>query len=450
MSIIKKALALFKNIHFQSLLGNGVMAVFGMLTVAILYRALPIKDVGIYVFFMAIVGFVDTFKAGFLTIPFLKFYAGTKEKRAKEVEGSAWALGLSITGLFVLGTGIGFLFFSNSDNKSLVFFLRYFGLMSISTLPSFMANLVVQGEKRFDRLLYMRLINQILFTCIIVVLIFLHKGTLDSVILAYIISNLIASTATVFFGWTKVQSIKYATKKGFGELYHFGKYSMATSLSANLFGVTDVFFINIFLGPAALAVYNLGLKLIQVIEIPLLSFAASGMPIMSEQFNTNRNDEMIYTMKKIIGILTVAILFISCFSIIFAEPLIAIVGGSKYIHSEAPNLFRIFLTLAVLYPCDRFFSITLDVIHKPQVNFYKILVMLLINLIADYIGIIVFKSVYSIAIANIFPILSAVIISYFSINKYYKFNFWNIYTVGYKESISLVKQTLSNFNFRRK
>ncbi|MBS1666149.1 MAG: oligosaccharide flippase family protein [Bacteroidetes bacterium] len=449
MSIIKKALSLFKNIHFQSLLGNGVMGVVGMLTVAILYRALSIKEVGIYVFLMAVVGFVDTFKGGFLTNSFLKFYVGTEEKRAREVLGSAWILGFVTTGFLVFLNLIGLFFYSKNENEVLRLFLKYFGLISLSTLPFFMANLVVQGEKRFDRLLYMRLINQVLFITIVVVLIFLHKGSLDSIIIAYIFSNAVASLATLLFGWTKFKAIKYYTRKSFLELFHFGKYSMATSLSSNLFSFTDVFFINLFLAPAALAVYNLGYKLIQVIEIPLLSFAASGLPIMSAHYNNNQNDQMVYTMKKIIGMLTMAVIVIAIFSIIFAEPLIAIVGGNKYIHSEAPNLFRIFIIIAILYPADRFFSITLDVIHKPQVNFYKILVMLLLNLAADYIGVIIFKSTYAIAVANIFPVLAAVIISYISINKYYKFSFWDIYKVGYRESILLIKKTLSNLKFSK-
>ena len=425
------------------------MAVFGMLTIAILYRALSIKEVGIYVFLMTVVSFVDTFKGGFLTISFLKFYAGTEEKRGREVVGSAWVLGLAITGFLVFLNIIGLFFYSKNENEVLRLFLEYFGLISLSTLPSFMANLVVQGEKRFDRLLYMRLINQVLFTTMVVCLIFFHKASLNSIVIVYIIANSIASLSTVLFGWTKIQDIKYYSRKGFLELFHFGKYSMATSLSANLFTVTDVFFINLFLGPAALAVYNLGYKLIQVIEIPLLSFAASGMPIMSAHYNNSQNDQMIYTMKKIIGMLTMAILLIAIFSILFAEPLIAIVGGNKYIHSEAPNLFRIFITIAILYPADRFFSITLDVIHKPQVNFYKILVMLLINLVADYIGVLLFKSPYAIAFANLFPVLAAIIISYISINNYSKFNFWDIYKVGYRESILLVQKTLSNFKISK-
>ena len=82
MQLLKKVSAVRKNIHFQSLLGNGVMAILGMLTIAILYRGLSVKDIGIYIFFLTILNLVDTLRSGFLTTAFIKFYSGTNEDRA--------------------------------------------------------------------------------------------------------------------------------------------------------------------------------------------------------------------------------------------------------------------------------------------------------------------------------------------------------------------------------
>lgn len=444
MSFIKTVLSSFKNIHFQSLLGNGVMAIFGMVTIAILYRALSVNDIGVYVFFMTILGLIDTLRSGFLTNSFIKFYSGTEKSRAEEVAGSAWALALLITGGSILINIPTYLLSSYLTNEGMILFLKYFSVISLATLPAFMANLVVQGDKRFDRLLWLRLINQILFTGTVVILTVMKMSTLTTIIVTYIFSNLVASLAAMFLGWTMVTSVFKSTKSAFMELFHFGKYSVGTSVSSNLFKVTDTFFINFFLGPASLAVYNLGGRLLQIIEIPLLSFAASGMPSLSGYYNKGQKEEMMYVMKKLVGMLSVAIFAIAVLSIIFAEPIILLIGGGKYIHTEAPNLFRIFMSMAILYPADRFFALTLDVIHMPKINFYKILLMLAVNLAADYIGVTIFKSAYSIVLANIFPILVAIIVAYIPLNKYSKFSFWHIYVVGYKEVILFVKQIYGN------
>lgn len=440
MLSLKKILSPLHNIHFQSLAGNGVMAVFGMLIIAILYRALSVQDIGIYVFFMTVLGLIDTLRSGFITTAFIKFYSGTTGAVAREIAGSAWCLALIITGALIVLNVIFYLLPSFSKNEGVLLFIKYFSVITLATLPSFMATLVVQGDKRFDRLLWLRLINQTLFTGTVGILTYMGTVTLTSIIYTYIITNLIAGIAAVCFGWTMITSITKATRKAFLELFHFGKYSVGTMVSSNLFKVTDIMFINFFLGPAALAVYNLGGRLMQLIEIPLLSFVASGMPSLSAYYNNNQKAEMIFVMKKMIGMITFFIFLIALVSIIFAEPIIALIGGGKYVNTEAPHLFRMFMSIAIFAPADRFFALTLDVIHKPKINFFKILIMLAANVAADFIGMMFFKSVYTIAAANVIPVLLAIIIAYPPLNRFHKFSFWNIYVIGFKETVLFVKQ----------
>jgi len=203
------------------------------------------------------------------------------------------------------------------------------------------------------------------------------------------------------------------------------------------------------LGPAAVTLYNLGGKLNQIVEIPMLSFAASGMPSLSGHYNHGDKEAMMHTMKKMVGMLSVVILIISIVTIIFADPIISIIGGSKYVDTAAPNLLRIFMAISALSPADRFFALTLDVIHKPKINFYKILVMLAVNLVADYVAVTIFKSVYAIVITNVFPILVAILISYVPLNKYHKFNFWNIYVIGFNELVLLIKSTYQTLTTKK-
>ncbi len=438
MSLIKKTLSVFKNIHFQSLLLNGFMSLFGIVTVALIYRALTPTEAGIYIFLFTIINLIDSIKSGFLTTAFIKFYAGADEQKASEVIGSTWLLTILIIAVLVFVNFIGYLFFHNSSNITLELLTKYFWLFIISSLPFFIAGIVLQSEKRFDLLLRIRLLNQILFTGSIVLFIVLKKTTLENIIVSYIICSVISSIVAVIVGWSKIVYIKYATKKGILEMYHFGKYSMGSSLSANLFGFTNTFFLNFYFGSAAVAIFNIGSKLLQIVEIPLVSIAGSGMPMLSSFYNGRELDKMIFTLKKIIGILSILFIGVALFSIIFAEPLIALIGGEKYIHTEAPNLFRILITLAILSPVDRFFAITLDVINKPQVNFYKLLAMLLVNLLANFIVVFYFKSVYGIAISNIFPSMVAIIVSYYYIKKEIKINFRDTFSIGFKEMRSFI------------
>jgi O-antigen/teichoic acid export membrane protein len=418
------------------------MSLFGIITISLLYRALTPTDAGIYIFLFTLINLIDTIKSGFMTTAFIKFYSGSDEKRAAEIIGSTWILTILIIAFLVFANLICYIFYSNTDNITLQLLNKYFSLIVISTLPFFIASIVLQSEKRFDLLLRIKLLNQILFTGSIIALIFLKSTTLNLIIVSYIICNVLVSIVALLIGWSKITLIKNATKTAVLEMFHFGKYSMGSSLSANLFSFTNTFFLNFFFGPASVAIFNIGSKLMQIIEIPLYSIAGSGMPLLSSFYNNDEQEKMVFTLKKIIGILTLIFIGIAIVSLIFAEPLIALIGGQKYVTTEAPNLFRIFILLALLFPVDRFFAITLDVINKPEINFYKLLVMLVINLIADFAVVFYFKSVYGIAITNIFPTLYAIIISYYYIQKSIKIDFSDTLTIGFKEIRSFISSKL--------
>ena len=99
-----------KNKHFLSLAGNGSMAVLAMLTVAILYRNLPVNEMGAWVFFQTVFVLLDTFRTGFLQVALIKFYSDTEAPRSTEVLGSVWYLALMITGILLLATAAVFPF----------------------------------------------------------------------------------------------------------------------------------------------------------------------------------------------------------------------------------------------------------------------------------------------------------------------------------------------------
>lgn len=439
---LKKMLSVFRNIHFQSLIGNGMMSVFGMVTLSILYRNMSVKDIGTYIFFLAIIGLIDTLRSGFLSITFVKFYSGTEEERARKVAGSAWLLAILITGGCTVINIPTYFIAGYVEDLGLALFLKYFAIVSIITLPSFMANCVVLAEKRFDRFLWLRIFTQGSFTLSVFVLAFMGEITLKSVLFAYVISNAFASVIVLLLRWTRLPTLRYSERATVLELFHFGKYSMGTNIGSNLFGVTNTFVINFLLGPGFLAIYNLGGKLTQVIEIPLLSFASSGMSILSADYNKGNHEEVMSTLKKLVGMMTIAIIPLTILSFIFAEPVIHLLGGKNYVDNEAPNIFRLFMAMAVLYPADRFFALALDVIDRPKVNFYKIIIMLIVNLVAVVIGIAIYHSLYSIVIASFFPTVVAIFITYRPLNDYYKFNFWSMYVSGYHEVIQLIKRTL--------
>lgn len=223
------------------------------------------------------------------------------------------------------------------------------------------------------------------------------------------------------------------------ELFNFGKYSLATNLSSTLLTSANTFIITFFLGPAALAIYNLPQRLMEIVELPLRSFVGTGMSAMASAMNNDRKAEVLVIFKKYAGLLTYAFIPIVLGGIIFADLAISILGGAKYHGTDAANIFRIYLIFSILYPLDRFNGVTLDIIHQPKANFQKVLVMLAVIVVGNIIGVTLLKNLYGIALAGPFVLFSGLIVGYYSLNKYLPYKNRDIFVVGWQESKNVLQ-----------
>lgn len=442
LSKFKQILEKLKNPHIVNLIGTGIMSVLNMIQLAIVYRYLSADKMGVWFFFQGTVGLVDTFRAGLISTAFVTSYAGSTKERAAQVAGSAWYLSSLITAAFVVANLIYIVVPYTATNQSLDIFLKWFGVVFIITLPSFIASCVQQAEQRFDRLLYIRAVSVTLSILMIITLIILKKLNLMTVIYTGFISGGVTSLMTIVMGWARINTIVHKSAETVKALFAFGKYSVGTALGSNLFRYSDTFIINFMLGSSSLAVYNMGLKLMELVEVPLRSFAATVMPPLSAAYNQDNKYHVIYLLKKYSGMLTIILVPVVIGSLFFAEIAIWIVD-KKYLSTEAANVLRVFMTFALLYPVERFMALTLDAINQPRVNMVKLIFMLTANIVGDLAGVWIFGNIYGVAFATILPILTGLIISYVWLQRYMKFNLWDVYKIGWLETQWLIKDSMA-------
>lgn len=429
--MIKKLVGQLNNKHFLSLAGNGAMSVLAMITVAVLYRALTVEEIGYWVFFQTVAILLDTFRTGFLQVALVKFYTGTQQDRAKEVLGSVWFLAIVITA--VLGI-INLLFVplkTYFDNPAILVIIQWFGWSFLSTLPSGIASWILQADQRFDKLLILRIITQGSFILSVILLIVFDQMHLQNVFIVNIASASLTSLIAVLAGWSGIKTLGYKTSACVKEIYHFGKYSVGTTISANMLRSADTFIVAYMLGPAAVAIYNLPGRLMEIIEIPLRSTLATAMSSLAKAFNNGNKREVAYIMQKYAGTLTLAFVPLALGAILFADIATGLLGGGKYVDSEASNLLRIMMLLAIFYPIDRFIAVSLDIIHQPKANFIKVLLMLLVNVIGDFVGIYLTGNLYGAALATSLPLLVGIFYGYYRFNQHIPFKLSGIFVSGY-------------------
>lgn len=435
---ISNLLKQLSNKHFLSLAGNGSMAVFSIITYAILYRILPEADMGNWVFFQFVFVLLDSFRTGFLQTALIKFYSGSTPERQLSICGSTWYLAVVITIAFALPNLPIIFFLDKVKDAGVQLFLNWYGISLICTLPFNVALWILQADERFDRILILRLINQASFIIFLAVLFFIHKININTIVYGYLGSSLLSSLVSVFFGWAKLSTIKSRTSAATKEIFHFGKFSVGTYIGSSLLRSSDSIIIKFMIGPAALAVYTLAQRVGEVIEILIRSFVGTAMPVMAAAFNKGDNEKVVYTMKKYAGTLTMLLIPVIIGMFLLADVFIMLLGGGKYVNTEAANVLRIFMCFALLFPVDRFFGITLDVIHKPHLNFIKVILTLIINIVTDIIALKIFGNVYGAAAASIFTLLFGVSFGYFSLRKHISFTSNGILRLGYTESKSII------------
>ena len=447
MPNLKSIVSKIRNKHFLSLIGNGSMSVLSMVTVGILLRFMPKDDVGYWFFFQSVFVLLDTFRTGFLQVAMIKFYTGAEKTKADSVLGSVWFLSLLITSILIIINLLSIFFLPSIQNIGIISVIKWFGISFLFTLPSAIASWILQSDQRFDKLLLLRIINQGAFILMVLLVIIFKNLSLEILLIINAVSSVLVSLYCVSQGWTRIRTFGKRTKESIMELFHFGKYSVGTTISTNLLRSSDTFIIMFMLaaaGPAAVAMYTIPMRLMEIIEIPLRAFLSTGMPSMSEAFNKGNRREVVEIMQKYAGTLTLALFPVSVVAILLADVAVTLLGGSQYSGTNAVSVYRIFMCFAMFFPIDRFLGVTLDIIHQPRINFYKVLVMLLTNIIFDFVGLHLLGNINGVAIATLFTFLSGVFFGYYWLKKYLDFTILGFFTMGFREIKIITRQFFSN------
>jgi O-antigen/teichoic acid export membrane protein len=429
------------NKHTISLATSAAMPVIGMLVLSLMAHNLSKVEFGNYLFLLITILLADTFRNGFVQTPLIKYYAGASKKRAAEVAGSAWYIGLIQALIFVAVDGIIYLFY-RSKSPDAETTIQWFGIIYITTLPAAIASYILQAEEKFGRMLILQLINQGIFLVLILALILSHKLSFQTAVYAYFAGSAVTSVLTIFNGWSKMRTITHRTKKTSSQLAHFGRFSVGTSISSYLLRSSDAFIIKIMFNPALLTVYYIPQRLMEVFEIPMRAGVATAMPELSAAVHKDNQEEVVSIMKRYAGMLTVALIPIAVIAFLLGEIVIELLFGKQYRDTEAVNIFRLFMCYVMLMPIDRFFGITLDIIGKPHLNMLKVLLMLAVNVIGDFVGIFLFHSLYAVAIASLFTFFAGAVFGYWALKKHLKFSVRDIFSIGYRELKNMVNHLL--------
>ena len=427
------------------LMGNGVTSVIGFVMAYIIFHNLPVAEAGVWYFMQSLVGLCEASRYGFLATAAVKFYAGTDEKRAANVLGSIWYLALGLSGLVLLINAAALLYLPFTNNEEIILCIKWVGLGYLSSLPADVVFWRLQADEEYTKMFWFRMINSCSTVLSFVILALVHQFTLENVIVWNFLTNCSSSLIGIIWYRSGIQFLTKRTKGCVAEIFHFGKFTFGTTMFSSLLGNSDIWILNFVLGPAAVAIYNLAMRLMALVELPLRTFATTGISQMSIAFNAKNMHQVGYIFKKYSGMLTMGFIAVVPVSIIIAGYAIQLLGGHHFDGAGgaiATNTFRLAMILAILYPIDRFNGMALDVTHHSKANFYKMVIVICIKIACGLLFTEVLKSIYGIVVANYISVIVAIIYGHYQLRKHVPHTITGIIGVGYRESVLFLKSGL--------
>jgi O-antigen/teichoic acid export membrane protein len=418
---------------FSSLVGNGLGAILGMLTFALLARILPKDAFGPYIVFLAIYGIFETLRIGMVMNAMVRNLSQcSNEAEEKKVIGSTLLITLLITLMYmVLMAILYFLFKSLGLFLDYIFFFKWLVALAVLTLPNNYTTWYLNAKLRIISMSSIRIISQLLFIAYIWVFV-KADPSIYNVLNGYLISQGIISLVCVLMGWSGFQYLFQYTQKVVLDIFHFGKYSMGTLLGSNLLRSSDTFIIgSSILGSGGVAIFNVPSRILEVVEMPLRSFAVTALPQFAKQFADKNYEALRFEFEKKAGMVFFLLLPIAIICFVFADWVVLLIGGTGY--SESANILRFFASYMAILPLDKFSGVMLDTINKPHLNFYKVGIQLFVNIVGDYLAILIFGNLESVALVSTLTFIAGMIFGYYQLNKHMGIEFKNVLVYGWIE-----------------
>lgn len=442
---MKKAIKkITREANFLSLLGNLTTAFFGLVGFALLARKFPAKEFGEWMLYISFGSLVEMFRFGITNTAIIRYLSGANEEERFKYIGAHALIGAIVTSGIVLLLWLSLLLFpSFIQNSGYGLFFSWYPFLAFANLPLNSALVIMQSDQKFDKILFLKSFNSIGFFSVILLNFLFLNLSLVYLAWAQIAITIITSGICLLLHWDGLRHIVRATKQTSKTLLDFGKFTTFTLIGTNLLRSADTLIISLSpLGTAAVALYSIPLKLIDLQQIPLRSFIATAFPKMSKASihkNTNELKKVFYTYSGAMSYLFIAM---SLFIFIFADFLVLILGGSQYLGtdpatgSSAAFIVRIFALCGILFPIETMAGVCLDSINRPSRNFQKVVLMASLNIVGDLVAVFVFKSLEVVALVSVVVTLLGVFTGAYFINRELHLNYRNIFTEGtlfYKE-----------------
>lgn len=359
---------------------------FGFGTFFVLVRLLTESDFGAFSLFLTITSLIEVARNGLIQNAQIKFTAtATPEEYPKILKASLILnISLSLLSMAVLYISAPYLA-EMWDSPEMASMLRIYCITIAVLIPFTQFNFLQQANLDFKGVFYTTMLRQGLFFVVIITY-FLILRPFNLVELAWwqLLSSAMASLLSFYFVrnyWVSSNGIPWEWVK---KLFNFGKYVFGTNLSAMIFQSIDQFMIGKYLGTAPAGLFNVSMRITNLVDVPISTVVSVVFPQSSKFQGEHQKRDMKDMFEKSTGFM-LALILPACFvTLIFPELIITIIAGENYA-VEGANVLRVTILSIMVQPFLRQFGTMLDSSGKPEINFYALLGMAVLNVVLNVV-----------------------------------------------------------------
>ena len=403
---------ILKNSRFWLMVGNIFNAGFGFLSIGILARTLSTNDFGSWVIFVTNMGFVEMIRSGFVYQALVKYVSSAdNEQDIRRVTGAAWQISILLSAFLAFVIFISqFLFSAGIKANHFELFFQYYPLILVMMLPINMSVWVAHANQKYFKMWLINFLSS--FPFLLIIFVFKSSILIDILWVFAIIRAMLGLMCLFDLKYAFPIKYDWITIK---EMLGFSKFTVITTVAANVLKSADVILINAFLGPTMVAIYNIPLKLLEVVEIPLRSWAMSAFPRLSKlasegkfaQFKSNFTKEVKYFTLLLLPFLGIAFHF--------SEQIITLYAGEGFV--AASPILKVFIVYLLVMPLDRYLGIALDSVNLPHINTMKVVLMASLNIFGDWYILSHHLDLSAVAMVTVVNTLFGIFVGLFFMNK---------------------------------
>ncbi len=446
---IKKLLSGSSNIH--SLIGNILYAAFSMVLFFMMVRMLNKDLYGRWIIFITAVSLLDMLRTGLTATGAIRAISTTKGE--EQYSNIAATYRLSIYSTFILSLIFIPIYFLIKDfflDSYYLPILLFYPFLAFANLAHMQAVTYCQGIVNFKRILVIRSSIGVLNLVFMGLYILLFDENLTGIIITYGLSDVIVSIFVIFTRWDGSRFFRYYKRENLTKILQFGKYSTASNIGSSLLRSSDTIIISLssVMGAPAVAIYAIPLKFVEFVEIPLRSLTATAYPKLSAAY-TESKEKFNEVFSLYISYSVVVLLPLLIIIPLSAGYILHFFGGKIYADSIDLQKTILYIIIGYIFtlPFDRYSGVALFAFDKPELNFKKIIVMLISNVAFDLVAVFIFHSLELVAVATVLFTIMGIVMGWRYIYKFsgltLSFTLKQIFrTLGYilKSSTKLFKK----------